>query len=86
MQALTDHQNGRDPHPFARVAAKTIERNLRTVAGALEARSLAPPVTRAFAVLNHHHIKIVSGISTAIHWVILATLFHAPENALRESR
>ena len=87
LQALIDCQNGRDLHPFARVAAKkTIGRNSRTVIWALEARSLALPVTRVFAVLNHRHIKTVSGTSTAIHSVILATLFHAPESALLESR
>ena len=87
IKALIYRQNGRGLHHSAKVAAKkTIGRNLRTVAWALEARSLVLLVTRAFAVLNHHHIKIVSGTSTATPSVILATLFHALESAQRESR
>ncbi len=65
---------------------KKIGKNLHTVGGAQAARSLASPVQKAFAVLNHRHTKTVNGISTATTLPILATLFHAAESVLRESR
>ena len=61
-------------------------KKLDTVGGAQAARSLASPDQKVFAALNHRHTKTVNGISTATQLAILATLFHAVESVLRESR